>query len=113
MESRKKTKQSRVQHEPHASHLGRLDSPTKEADAKEATMRPDKEMENAVVEQLLSLFNEVLRREGRADFSLLERCPEASRRELLSLMNVAALAYRALEPERTASRLAREKAAGS
>lgn len=76
-------------------------------------MRSEKEMENTTIEQLLSDFNEVLRLEGRADFSLLEHCPEAHRRELLSLMNVAALAYRALEPERTARRCVREKAAGS
>ena len=76
-------------------------------------MRHEKEMENSAIEQLLSDFNEVLRLEGQADFSLLERCPEAHRRELLSLMNVAALAYRALEPERKARRLAREKVAGS
>ena len=72
-------------------------------------MRPEEE----VIERLLSEFNEVLRLEGRADFSLLEHCPEAYRRELLSLMNVAALAYRALEPERMARRLARKMAAGS
>jgi hypothetical protein len=57
----------------------------------------------------LADFNEALRLEGRPDFSILERCPELYRRELLSLMNVAALAYRALEPERTARRRAREK----
>ena len=66
-------------------------------------------LENAVIEQLLDDFNEVLHREGRLDFSILERCPEPYRRELLSLMNVAALAYRALEPERTARRWARER----
>ncbi len=72
-------------------------------------------LENAVIEQLLADFNEVLRREGRPDFSLLKRCPEPYRRETLSLMNVAALAHRALEPERTARRraLEREKAANS
>jgi hypothetical protein len=72
-------------------------------------------LENAVIEQLLSDFNEVLRLEERPDFSILERCPEPYRRELLSLMNAAALAYRTLEPERTARRraLEREKAANS
>lgn len=53
-------------------------------------------------EQLLAEFNEALRVHGRPDFSILERCPAASRKELLSLMNVAALAYRALAPEREA-----------
>jgi hypothetical protein len=66
-------------------------------------------LENAIVEHLLADFNEALRLEGRPDFSILERCPEPYRRELLSLMNVAALAYRALEPERIARRRAREK----
>jgi hypothetical protein len=75
---------------------------------KEANMRP-KDMENIIIEQLLADFNEVLRLEGRADFSILERCPEIYRRELLSLMNVAALAYRALEPEREARRRALDK----
>jgi hypothetical protein len=56
----------------------------------------------AAVEELLAEFNETLRREGRPDFSLLERCPPSERKELLSLMNVAALAYRALAPEREA-----------
>jgi hypothetical protein len=109
---RRKERPSAVKHAPQVPHrLGRLGSSTTEAGAKEAKMRPEKEMEN--IEQLLSDFNEVLRLEGRADFSLLERCPEAYRRELLSLMNVAALAYRALEPERTARRFARKKGAGS
>lgn len=111
---RRKGRPAAVQHTPRASHrLGRPGRSTTEADAKEANIRPEKEIENAIIEQLLSEFNEVLRLEGRADFSLLERCPEEHRRELLSLMNVAALAYRALEPERTARRLARKKAAGS
>jgi hypothetical protein len=43
-----------------------------------------------------------MRRDGHPDFSLLERCPPSERKELLSLMNVAALAYRALAPEREA-----------
>jgi len=72
-------------------------------------MKPEKNLKNAVIESRLAAFNEALRREGRPDFSLLERCPEAYRRELLSLMNVAALAYRALEPERLARRRARER----
>lgn len=53
-------------------------------------------------EELLGEFNETLRREGRPDFSLLERCPPSEYKELLSLMNVATLAYRALAPEREA-----------
>jgi hypothetical protein len=78
---------------------------------KEADMKPN--VEDAVIEQLLADFNETLRLHGRPDFSILERCPVMYRKELLSLMNVAALAYRALKPEREARRraLAREKAA--
>jgi len=57
---------------------------------------------NTVVEELLAEFNEGLRLEGKLRFELLERCPEPERKELLSLMNVAALAYRAMEPERQA-----------
>jgi hypothetical protein len=74
-------------------------------------MKPN--VEDAVIEQLLADFNETLRLDGRPDFSILERCPVMYRKELLSLMNVAALAYRALKPEREARRraLAREKAA--
>jgi hypothetical protein len=74
-------------------------------------MKPN--VEDAVIERLLADFNETLRLHGRSDFSILERCPVMYRKELLSLMNVAALAYRALEPEREARRraLAREKAA--
>ena len=69
--------------------------------------------EDAVIERLLADFNETLRLHGRPDFSILEQCPVIYRKELLSLMNVAALAYRALEPEREARRraLARKKAA--
>lgn len=80
-----------------------------------ATQMQPASLENAIIEQLLSGFNEALRLAGRPDFSILERCPEPYRRELLSLMNVSALAYRALEPERTARRraLARESAASS
>jgi len=54
------------------------------------------------VVELLAEFNETLLRERRPDFSLLERCPSSERKELLSLMNVVALAYRALAPEREA-----------
>lgn len=66
----------------------------------------------AIVEQLLADFNEALRLQGRPDFSIIERCPVPYRKELLSLCNVAALAWRALEPEREARRkaLAQEKA---
>jgi hypothetical protein len=60
--------------------------------------------ENATVERLLAEFNEILRLQGRADFALLEQCLPSQRKELLSLMNVAALAYRALAPERQAFR---------
>lgn len=69
--------------------------------------------EDAVIERLLADFNETLHFDGRPDFSILKRCPVVYRKELLSLMNVAALAYRALEPEREAKRraLARGKAA--
>jgi hypothetical protein len=57
-----------------------------------------------VVEILLAEFNETLRCEERADFTLLDRCPVEKRRELLALMNVAALAFRALEEDRRALR---------
>lgn len=59
-----------------------------------------------VVERLLADFNEALRLHGRPDFSIIERCPKPYRKELLSLCNVAALAWRALEPEREARRKA-------
>jgi hypothetical protein len=62
------------------------------------------EYENTPVERLLAEFTESLRVHGRPDFSLLELCPPDLRRELLSLMNVAALSYRALGPEREAFR---------
>jgi hypothetical protein len=55
-----------------------------------------------VVEELFGEFNETLRTTGQPDFTLLERCPEAYRKELRSLMNVATLTYHALEPERQA-----------
>ena len=54
------------------------------------------------IEELFGEFNETLRTTGQSDFALLERCPEAHRKELRGLMNVATLAYRALEPERQA-----------
>ena len=67
---------------------------------------------DVIVERLLADFNEALRLHGRPDFSIVERCPVMYRKELLSLCNVAALAYRALAPEREARRqaLAEEKA---
>jgi hypothetical protein len=67
---------------------------------------------SVAVEELLAEFNESLRVQGRPDFSLLDRCPSDQRKELLSLMNVAALAYRALAPEREAFKARRAKAAG-
>jgi hypothetical protein len=64
----------------------------------------EKKMTNQIkttpVEELFGEFNETLRTTGQANFDVLERCPEAHRKELRALMNVAALAYRALEPER-------------
>ncbi len=62
-------------------------------------------------ERLLAEFNQILRIEGRPDFSLLEQCPPNERKELLSLMNFAALAHRELSPEREAFRARRAKAA--
>jgi hypothetical protein len=53
---------------------------------------------------LLATFNEHLRLHGTPDFGLLDQCPVEDRPELLSLMNVALLAYKALEPERRAFR---------
>jgi hypothetical protein len=55
-----------------------------------------------IVEELFGEFNEHLRTTGQPNFALLERCPEVHRKELRGLMNVAALTYRALEPERQA-----------
>jgi len=71
-------------------------------------MKRIESVHNTVVEELLAEFNEGLRLEGAPRFEILERCPEPQRRELLSLMNVAALAYRALEPERRARRPPKE-----
>ncbi len=59
-------------------------------------------IENTVVEDLLAEFNEILRTTGRSQFDIAARCPPAQRKELRSLMNVAALAYHALAPEREA-----------
>jgi hypothetical protein len=66
---------------------------------------------SVAVEELLAEFNESLRVQGRPDFSLVERCPSDQRKELLSLMNVAALAYRALAPEREAFKARKARAA--
>ena len=66
---------------------------------------------SVAVEELLAEFNENLRVQGRPDFSLAERCPSGQRKELLSLMNVAALAYRALAPEREAFKARKARAA--
>jgi hypothetical protein len=52
------------------------------------------------VEVLLADFNEGLRLEGVPHFELLEQCPPADRPELLSLMNIAVLAYYGLRRER-------------
>lgn len=67
---------------------------------------------SVAVEEILAEFNEGLRVQGRPDFSLLDRCPSDQRKELLSLMNVAALAFRALAPEREAFRARKAKGAG-
>lgn len=50
------------------------------------------------IEALFVELNDTLRRTGQADFSVLERCPIELRQELQSLMNVAALTYRAFHP---------------
>ena len=62
---------------------------------------------DATIERLLGDLNEILRREGRSDSSIVDRCPEPWKRELLSLMNAAALGYRALAPERAARQKAK------
>ena len=67
--------------------------------------------DSAAIKKLLAEFNETLRKEGRPDFTLLERCPPGERKELLSLMNVAALCHRALAPEREAFQARKEKVA--
>lgn len=67
--------------------------------------------DSTAVESLLAEFNETLLVEGRTDFALLERCPLGERKELLSLMNVAALAHRALAPEREAFQARKAKLA--
>lgn len=71
---------------------------------KEASIRHRTRNENTAIEVLLAEFHEALRLHGRPDYSILGRCPEGSRKELLSLMNVAALAHRALASERAAAR---------
>jgi hypothetical protein len=68
--------------------------------------------QGAAVETLLAEFNERLRIQGRPDFSLLERCPPSERQELLSQMNVSALAFRALAPERQTFAAKTAKTAG-
>lgn len=65
-------------------------------------------IKNTAVEELFAEFNEILRVSGEANFGLLEHCPENNRKELRSLMNVATLAFRALEPERQVLLRARE-----
>ena len=61
-----------------------------------------KQIQATITEELFAEFNEILRTTGHPDFALLERCPEPHRKELRSLMNVAALAYLALAPDRDA-----------
>lgn len=70
-----------------------------------------KQGQGSAVERLLAQFQETLRLEGRTDFTLLDQCPPGERKELLSLMNVSALAHRALAPEREALQARRSKAA--
>lgn len=48
------------------------------------------------VDVLLAEFNETLRVSNHLDYALLEKCPVGSRKELRSLMNVIALAHKAL-----------------
>jgi hypothetical protein len=78
----------------------------------EVFMSSKVEADQSAVETLLAEFNEKLRAQGRPDFSLLDRCPVSERKELLSLMNVSALAFRALAPERQAYAARRAKRAG-
>ena len=66
----------------------------------------------SAVETLLAEFSESLRTQGHPDFSLLDRCPASERKELLSLMNVCSLAFRALAPERQAYAARQEELAG-
>lgn len=54
------------------------------------------------IEELLGEFNELLQKGEPATETLLARCPESDREELLSLMNTLQLARRALEPLRNA-----------
>jgi hypothetical protein len=49
--------------------------------------------EQTLVDDLLEQFAEELRTSGSSNFALLERCPIQRRRELRSLMNMAALMH--------------------
>jgi hypothetical protein len=55
---------------------------------------------SSTVELLFAEFNEVLRMTNEPDFAIANRCPEDQRAELVSLMNVAVLAFRAFAKER-------------
>lgn len=57
-----------------------------------------------ILDDLFARFNEELRCTGNINYGLLVECPEEVRPELKRLMNVTALAYRALEPARRAYR---------
>ena len=52
-----------------------------------------------IIEDLFVEFNHGLRGTGKPDFRILERCPAEFRDELRALMNVATLAYWALNSE--------------
>jgi hypothetical protein len=67
---------------------------------KEVSTQRRHHSENIVIEELLADFNEALRLHRRLDYSVLRRCPEDSRKELLSLINTAALVHRTLAAAR-------------
>jgi hypothetical protein len=67
---------------------------------KEVSTQRRHHLENIVIEELVADFNEALRLHCRLDYSVLRRCPEDSRKELLSLINTAALVHRTLAAAR-------------
>ena len=64
-----------------------------------------------LVARLFDDFTEELRSTGEANFALLEECPPDSRQNLCALMNVAVLAFSALQSRRDASGASRDAAA--
>jgi hypothetical protein len=72
-------------------------------------MRTEKKSQRETLERLFAKFNDELRCTGNINYGLLVECPEEIRPEFKKLMNVAGLAYRALEPARRALQLQADK----